>query len=1326
LTRPRLRWIRLVLALSLVPVVATPAVAAPAERPDPGRSTLAPNQSETRELVDAAELVVEVPEDRRREVLGRRWEASQDRAWTLTGDATGLHVLVAEASDAYGWRTVATLVEPGFDTDRWIGNACVTAGGSRLVVAYAPRSFTNEPDLFLRGAFTAVVDLVSGEVARLETHSSLEYFTPSCGHGDEALLTVSGGEELGATRLVVVDAAAGTTSEPIEVEGQVTSAVLSDSGVVAAAGGAVVQVAEDGALTTVAHAESVPFELHADADGGVVFLDHADGQADVHHLDRAALEDPDPAREAPRIATGALSEVGVTVTAAGEVLLTGDVEADGALPESVAVVDAPKDSEASVLGETTLLESAESTNTGAVEGLVDPTAPLTRVDLALRVRATGKVQELQVLAGGAGAEPSTGAVDGELAPESRAAAPSAVAAAGPGDPHAPLETERTCAVPRNSPQYQALQPKPRQVEWAVNQAVKGVLTVPRAANWNNMGMGSYTPQGLFPSIPLSGGGEVPSQIMLGILAQESNLWQAPGYVVPGVSGNPLIGNYYGAKVSSDVEAERWDVDWDKADCGYGVAQVTDGMTRAATGVSGGRTAQQQRAIALDFAANVAAGLQILQKKWNETRDAGLTINDGNPARIENWFYAVWAYNSGFNPEAYGDTGDRNGAWGVGWFNNPANPSYPPGRGAFHEDLHDATKPGEWPYPERVMGFAAFPPALLESPGVHVAAYRAATWNGGTDMGPANRRGVKPPLNQFCDDSNNCVPGRTHVDAEGYNWGSCAHKGLDGDYNGHCWYHENATWKPTCDQTCGRPLLRFSAGYAYQADGTAYPPHCTVSDLPAGALIVDDVPDDAPILRPGCTRTFTNAGAFELTFASDANGEYPSKIDFHQLGAGLAGHFWFGHARNSRVRGGSMEVRGTWTLDRALDKWTRVLVHIPALGAHTQQATYTVHLGDGTSKERVILQRTLADQWVSLGVFRMSGVPQVTLTTQTDNGDGPQADGSTLLKNEDVAFDAVAFVPLPKKPDHMIVALGDSYSSGEGGTYPGQVDYYKESDNNGDNKALRNACHRSPYTWSRVAWLPDSLSTIGDRADSLDPTMDYHLLACSGAVTRNLLPTGRTVPPSSAPTDAWRNLGQGQYGELSQLDRGFLDENTTLVTLSVGGNDAGFGDVVTACIVDGGCDAWQTEVEGTIRDKVRPSIQTVLQQVRRLAPNADVMLMGYPQLISADGCVPRLDVDEIAWLNHLSDELSYAMRDAVADANNEAGVDFATFMDPKFEFKGRAICGDPETVHGIIGPQSKTPGEQSGLLPPVSQQSFHPKPDGYQLYANVLARHLGSL
>lgn len=116
-------------------------------------------------------------------VLPKDWRTSGDRAVAVVGDAEGLHVLAADSSKAYQWQEVAALREDGFESDAWIGNVCVTGSGKRAVVAYAPRSFTNKPMLFDRGAFAAVVDLETRKVTKLNRQVSLAYFNPGCGTG---------------------------------------------------------------------------------------------------------------------------------------------------------------------------------------------------------------------------------------------------------------------------------------------------------------------------------------------------------------------------------------------------------------------------------------------------------------------------------------------------------------------------------------------------------------------------------------------------------------------------------------------------------------------------------------------------------------------------------------------------------------------------------------------------------------------------------------------------------------------------------------------------------------------------------------------------------------------------------------------------------------------------------------------------------------------------------------------------------------------------------------------------------------------------------------
>ncbi|WP_143658184.1 hypothetical protein [Embleya scabrispora] len=966
---------------------------------------------------------------------------SRDRAWTTTGDADGFHVMVADARDGYGWRTAASLSEPGFDSDTWIGNACVTGSGERAVVVYAPRTFTNKPRLMARGGFTAVVDLASGQVTKLDLQASLSYYNPGCGVDESAVLTQSPGEDKTSTRLVRVDAVTGALAPAVETKGQVTSAVpVKDGGIVAADGGALVRIEANGASTRLATTRGVPFRLTADKDGGVVFLDKltaptgakttaaAPERAAAERVTAGQIREPDAKKTKPtELAAGPLTETGLTRDAAGTVYVTGPAkQTTGKLPDIARLLPgSPKDAKVGTRGESVLTRTAWA---DGKDTRVEPDAAVAArpVSIDLTIRATGRTASAVV---DPAAKPAPHIGQGrDRSP--RLPAPKDPQAAPPGstqtltDPRPPgsstqiVEAERTCAVPRNDPRNQAMQPKPRQVEWAVDQAIVGNLDnkVSRPANWKNLGMPAYRPQAMFPLQALSGGGSrVPAQVMLGVTAQESNMWQASRTTVPGVTGNPLIGNYYGINYYDGIPGNDWDIDWSKADCGYGITQVTDHMRLA--GREDGKLPawdyQQQRAVALDYTANIAAGLQILVEKWNVTHDNGLIVNNGNSAKIENWYFALWAYNSGFYP----NPGDG-GPWGVGWANNPANPEWDAGRLPFLEkadgsdNYPDAAHPQDWPYQEKVIGWAGHPLEGLESPGKMVAGYRQAWWNGrdgdATTVGNAKyyRAQAKPPEGLFCAPENACDATKiTDGASNDPGVGPCTRA----DHK--CWWNEPVTYKLDCDYSCGNDLVRFNTTYPEEADGTAYPPNCALGGLPAGALVIDDLADNVPSIRPNCGHPWTNAGTFTMTFGNDPGAtSFPAKVDTHQLGGGFGGHFYFAHTRVDDAKGQLLKVTGAWKLDPGVWQANKkpggeveVKVHLPDHGAQTT-ATYEVRTDDGPQFVTVD-QRTAGsgsgNRWVDIGRFRFgSAVPEVRLAGISPLGTG----------DKDIAFDAIAVVP----------------------------------------------------------------------------------------------------------------------------------------------------------------------------------------------------------------------------------------------------------------------------------------------------------------------------
>ncbi|WP_230396275.1 golvesin C-terminal-like domain-containing protein [Streptomyces blattellae] len=992
-----------------------------------------------------------VPSRERTELLGEDYEKSTDTAFTTSGDGTGFHLLVADQENGYAWKTAATLSEPGFDADTWIGNACLTASGKRAAVAYAPRTFTNDPELMARGAFAAVVDLTTGEVTKLPFQASLAYFSPGCGDGEQAVFTQLSyeGDAKQQTRLVTVDTATGRAGTPVTYPGQITSAVPTKDGIVAAYGNRLVAAGAKGELREITRTESVPFQLTVDAAGGLTYIDRTKSRSTqkastgyARYLDSGKLG---RANSRPStLASGVLTDWDLTSSADGTVYITGKATTKGPLPKAVKNPGGiTKGALVSSHGEAALTTSwadGKDTRIRPEEALAERTARISLRLLDTKKTVTLDAQPGQDRIGGKEAELQGAATSPALPqPEKTPAAKDGssdsgglstqtvrtqLAAASPSDPGEDA-AERTCAVARNDVKKQAFQPTPRQVEWAVDQAVVGKLDFYRSPDWKNTGMAGYQPQGLFPPILLEGDPNgtldtedgdndrwhIPSQILLGVTAQESNMWQATRFAVPGVTSNSLIGNYYGVDYSASGEQQDpWAIDWSEADCGYGITQATDGM-RLAGKEKPGETAMstlKQEAVALDYTANIAYGAQILSDKWNQTRKAGMKVNDGHPKWIENWFFALWAYNSGFY-----ETADSDGHWGVGWTNNPANPLWKANRLPFLENASggdsygDAAHPQDWPYEEKVIGWAARPIAALFGPGDVQAGYRASWWNTGTD-----RTAAKPPVDLFCDASNSCDESKIgDNDSNDPGQGACTLDSGNDETNPHwlhCWWNKSVEWKNcTTGAQCGNQVHRFNTTYPEQADANSYPPRCS-SGLPSNALIVDDV-DKGVIPTGSASRSCgasTSDGTFTLNY-SMWNGTYPGKMDTHQIGAGYGNHFYFAHTRQPESTAGTanrMRAIGVWKLGRQITEangQAKVYVHIPDHGAQTAEATYKITTANGVESKTISQTANASNKWVDLGAYFFTGMtPEVSLSNFTSDGTG----------DKDIAWDAIAFVP----------------------------------------------------------------------------------------------------------------------------------------------------------------------------------------------------------------------------------------------------------------------------------------------------------------------------
>ncbi|UGY94660.1 SGNH/GDSL hydrolase family protein [Streptomyces gobiensis] len=225
-----------------------------------------------------------------------------------------------------------------------------------------------------------------------------------------------------------------------------------------------------------------------------------------------------------------------------------------------------------------------------------------------------------------------------------------------------------------------------------------------------------------------------------------------------------------------------------------------------------------------------------------------------------------------------------------------------------------------------------------------------------------------------------------------------------------------------------------------------------------------------------------------------------------------------------------------------------------------------------------------------------------------------------------------------------VALGDSYSSGVGaGDYDGGSGNCKRS-----NRAY-------PTLWSNA-----------------NSPASFDFTACSGARTNDVID---------------RQLGPVNAG-------------TTLVSISVGGNDAGFADTMTTCVLQGerACLARVEEARAYIANTLPGRLDAVYGAISAKAPNAQVVVLGYPRMYKLNGsCSVGMSEKSRAALNAAADDLNGVTAKRAADHGY-------TFGDVRPTFTGHEICSGDSWLHSVTFPidhsYHPTAAGQSGGYYPV--------------------------
>lgn len=263
--------------------------------------------------------------------------------------------------------------------------------------------------------------------------------------------------------------------------------------------------------------------------------------------------------------------------------------------------------------------------------------------------------------------------------------------------------------------------------------------------------------------------------------------------------------------------------------------------------------------------------------------------------------------------------------------------------------------------------------------------------------------------------------------------------------------------------------------------------------------------------------------------------------------------------------------------------------------------------------------------------------------------------------------------------HDYVALGDSFSSGEG-----VEPFDPDTETAGPPE---NRCHRSTLAYAHLL----------DQDANL-PFALREFRACSGATTHHVQYGGQ-----------WENEPEQLVG---------LGIDTDVLTITIGGNDIGFAEFATACVVP-----WDTCVgsaHNDAMDKIEEELPDKLDAAYAaigglVSPDTRILVVGYPRIIpytNQEVVCSVLDEDEQVAAQQVTVALNQAIDDAVDRADNRFEYVHADHV-----LNGVRVS--PFATHEFCTEDSYF----NGVDLVNREYSLHPNANGQEAYATLITTYL---
>jgi lysophospholipase L1-like esterase len=276
-----------------------------------------------------------------------------------------------------------------------------------------------------------------------------------------------------------------------------------------------------------------------------------------------------------------------------------------------------------------------------------------------------------------------------------------------------------------------------------------------------------------------------------------------------------------------------------------------------------------------------------------------------------------------------------------------------------------------------------------------------------------------------------------------------------------------------------------------------------------------------------------------------------------------------------------------------------------------------------------------------------------------------------------------------------LTLGDSYISGEGAFQ------YKDGTDTSNNK-----CHLSNHSYPYLLGQALNLTS-------------YNSVACSGARTQDIIDTSDSYGGQILQKVPRKNITSLRVDEiLASYEPGYLDQLNFVskyhpknVTISVGGNDIGFGKILAGCLKPATCYSTYEDRVELVR-QINSKFSTLVDTYQKIKDNdasgSNIYVVGYPQIAQPGGSCGRnvhMNAQEIKFSTQLIAYLNSVIENATANAG-VAYIDISHALD---KYK---LC---EGAPGLVAVNGLTAGtDHPDFLKVTASESYHPNELGHQL------------